>query len=86
MKKFIRHWRFVDDQVSHRGYYAWVYEYGTNNINFEKWMADNMSGEYRLDWKFNGGDPLMLLFIKRDEDATIFKLRWGDHICEAGEY
>lgn len=39
-------------------------------------MNDNIIGEYECDFRFNGGDCMFTVHIVKDEDATIFKLRW----------
>ena len=56
------------------GWHCWAYEGDDENIS--KWMKENMNGEYECDFRFNSGDPMHTIFIKDDEDATLFKLRW----------
>jgi hypothetical protein len=56
------------------GWYCWVY--ADNSEEFEKWMKENMTGYYDCTFRFNNGDPMHTVWIKKDEDATLFKLTW----------
>ncbi len=67
----------------HKGWHCWVYpgeEVRKNALAgrdyFIEWMKENMKGHYEADWRFNSGDPMYTVFIKEEEDATLFKLRW----------
>jgi hypothetical protein len=71
---------FDEDQV---GWFCCVYpgdELRTDAVSnrdaFSEWMKNNMNGPYEADYRFNSGNPMYTVFIKNDEDATIFKLRW----------
>ena len=44
--------------------------------NFGKWLKKNMIGPYDLTFRFNSGNPYYSVWIKKDEDATLFKLTW----------
>jgi hypothetical protein len=57
-----------------KGWHCWVYP--TNDSEFVAWMENNMKGAYECDFKYNSGDPMHLVIIKEDEDATLFKIRW----------
>ena len=59
------------------GWHCWVYP--TDNKDFDGWMENNMTGEYETIFRFNSGDPMITVFIKSDQDATLFKLKW---VCE----
>lgn len=56
------------------GWHCWVY--AADNDEFSKWMQDNMIGEYECDFRFNSGDPMHTVFIREDQDATLFKIKW----------
>jgi hypothetical protein len=57
------------------GWHCWCYPDDDDNI--EEWMKENMTGYYECDWRFNSGDAMYTVLIKENEDATLFKLRWG---------
>jgi len=56
------------------GWSCWVYP--EDNLDLEKWMKENMTGDFDCTFRFNSGDPMYTVFIKSDQDATAFKLRW----------
>lgn len=57
------------------GWSCWVY---TSNIpEFLEWMSANMKYRYDATQRFNGGDVMCTVFIANDEDAALFKLKWG---------
>jgi hypothetical protein len=56
------------------GWHCWAYV--ADDIDFTTWMDNNMTGYYECDLKFNSGDPMYLIIIRNDEDATLFKIRW----------
>lgn len=58
----------------YKGWHCWFYT--TEDLNIEEWMEENMSGEYECDFRFNSGNPMHTIFIKSDEDASLFKLKW----------
>jgi len=71
---------FQEDQ---KGWHCWVYpgdelrkDALENRDFFVEWMKENMKGYYEADHRFNSGDPMYTVFIKEEEDATLFKLRW----------
>lgn len=45
--------------------------------DFEKWMYKNMKGKYDCTFRFNSGNPMHSIWIKEDQDATLFKLTWA---------
>lgn len=57
-----------------KGWHCWVYP--ENDLEFVKWMKDNMKGHYDATWRFNSGDPMYTVYIREDEDASLFKLKW----------
>ena len=56
------------------GWHCWAYPEDGNA--FEKWLKTNMKGKYDCTFRFNSGDPMFTVWIKEDEDATLFKLTW----------
>ena len=56
------------------GWHCWVYPGHDRDV--AAWMKDNMIGDYECDFKFNSGDPMYLIIIRKEEDATLFKLTW----------
>ncbi|HEY6435441.1 MAG TPA: hypothetical protein VIY47_02545 [Ignavibacteriaceae bacterium] len=44
--------------------------------DFEKWMKRNMKGKHDCTFRFNSGNPMHSIWIKEDQDATLFKLTW----------
>ncbi len=56
------------------GWHCWVY--AADDLEFHTWMEENMKYEYDCTFRFNSGDPMHTVFIKDDEDATMFKLKW----------
>ncbi len=59
------------------GWHCWAYS--DDDHEFEQWMKDNMTGEYDCTRRFNSGDPMTTIIIRKDEDATLFKLMWNPH-------
>ena len=57
-----------------RGWHCWVYPH--DDSSFESWMKKNMKGKFDCTFRFNSGNPMYTVFIKDDEDATLFKLTW----------
>jgi hypothetical protein len=64
---------WYDDDL--KGWHCWVY--ADDWKEFEDWMEKNMSGYFSCDRKFNSGDPMQLVHIKEDADASLFKLTWN---------
>jgi hypothetical protein len=64
--------REFDEDI--KGWHCWVY--CDDWDVFEEWMQNNMKYEYDCTRRFNSGDPMMTVFIREDEDATLFKLTW----------
>lgn len=81
----VHHWRFEDGitpvnlgglwpmDPPPRGWYCWVYSEDYND--FESWMAKNCPTA-DLTRRFNSGDPMTTVYIKEDQEATLFQLRW----------
>lgn len=87
----VRHWRYEDGwrfvpeflrkpgepekeyNEEIKGWHCWVY---ADSNDFGKWMKKNMKGKYDCTFRFNSGDPMHTVWIKEDEDATLFKLTW----------
>lgn len=67
----LKHRRPVDVVT---GWSCWVY--AATDLDFTKWMKENMTGEYDAIYRFNSGDPMYTVFIKEDVDATLFKLKF----------
>lgn len=67
--------QFVDEfHESAVGWSCWVYP--ADDLDLDKWMEENMTGDFDCTFRFNSGDPMYTVFIKSDQDATAFKLRW----------
>jgi hypothetical protein len=60
--------------VNFQGWFCWAY--ASDEREFERWMKKNMKGKYDCTFRFNSGDPMHTVWIKEDEDATLFKLTW----------
>ena len=85
MKTSVHHWRFetgnredsVGDLWKHdpmpRGWYCWVYP--KDGCDFDDWMKKNCPTA-DVAFRFNSGDPMYTVYIKDDEEATLFGLRW----------
>jgi hypothetical protein len=85
MKANVHHWRFetgdredsVGDLWKHdpvpRGWYCWVYP--KDGVDFGDWMKKNCPSA-DVTFRFNSGDPMYTVYIKDDEEATLFGLRW----------
>jgi hypothetical protein len=85
MKTSVHHWRFEtgdrEDSVGHlwkhdpmpRGWYCWVYP--KDGVDFDDWMKKNCPTA-DVTFRFNSGDPMYTVYIKEDEEATLFGLRW----------
>jgi hypothetical protein len=85
MKASVHHWRFEtgdrEDSVGHlwkhdpmpRGWYCWVYP--KDNCDFDDWMTKNCPSA-DVTFRFNSGDPMYTVYIKDDNEATLFGLRW----------
>lgn len=88
----IRHWRHETGESGPQlrlamerepipcGYYCWVYP--DNNDEFEDWMKQTFKyndRRRRAGWehRFNSGDPMYTVYIKREQDAVLFQLRWA---------
>jgi hypothetical protein len=56
------------------GWFCWVFT--SNYQEFEEWMQQNMVGKYDCTPRFNSGNPMTTVWIREDEDATKFKLKW----------
>lgn len=87
----IHHWQYSDgwnkaltrgSLLSYRdefneariGWSCWVYT--DENNEFLDWMKNSMKGSYSASPKFNSGNPMIIVHIKEDEDASFFKLTW----------
>jgi hypothetical protein len=85
MKASVHHWRFEtgdrEDSVGHlwkhdpmpRGWYCWVYP--KDGCDFDDWMTKNCPSA-DVTFRFNSGDPMYTVYIKDDNEATLFGLRW----------
>lgn len=60
-----------------RGWYCRAFNNKGEDI--DRWMKDNMKGEYGCTFRFNSGHPMYTVWIREDEDAAFFKLTW---VCE----
>ncbi len=65
------------------GWHCWAYpgnelrkNAAENKDFFIEWMKENMTGYYEAEYRFNSVDPMYTIFIKEEEDATLFRLRW----------
>lgn len=56
------------------GWHCWVYSDDENAFGI--WMDKNMKGKFDCSFRFNSGDPMHTVWIRDDEDATLFKLTW----------
>ncbi len=85
MKVSIHHWRFEDGSTvpnpgsrwetdpPPRGWYCWVYP--SDDHEFEIWMARHCpTADYTH--RFNNGNPMWTVYIKDDNEATLFSLKW----------
>lgn len=85
MRATIHHWRFEDGETCPnpgsrfplepppRGWYGWVYP--SDRDGFVKWMEKNCPTA-DCTWRFNSGDPMFTVYIKNDQEAILFQLRW----------
>jgi hypothetical protein len=81
----VHHWRFEtgdrEDSVGKlwkhdpmpRGWYCWVYP--KDGVDFDDWMEKNCPTA-DVTFRFNSGDPMYTVYIKDDNEATLFGLRW----------
>lgn len=83
----VHYWRFEDgitvpEQSSFlitntdpmpRGWYCWVYP--QDSCEFDDWMTKNCPSA-GVTFRFNSGDPMYTVYIKDDNEATLFGLRW----------
>ena len=85
----VHHWRFQTGEPEHvgvsvidptgiregppRGWYCWVYP--EDGVEFADWMADNCPSSECVH-RFNSGDPVWNVYIKDEQEATLFALRW----------
>jgi hypothetical protein len=85
----VHHWRFQTGEPEHvgvsvidptgiregppRGWYCWVYP--EDDAEFADWMAENCPSS-ECTHRFNSGDPMWAVYIKDEQEATIFSLRW----------
>ena len=81
----VHHWTYHDGvtpinpgnrfgEIIHpRGWSCWVYP--EDDREFEQWMETNCSTAECIH-RFNSGDPMYTVYIKEDQEATIFKLKW----------
>ncbi len=85
LKLTVHHWRFEDgitpinpgnrfgEMIPERGWYCWIYP--NDDREFEAWMDKHCpTSEYTH--RFNGGDPMYTTYIKDEQEATYFTLRW----------
>lgn len=87
MKTIVHHWRFDDgtkpinpgnpfgELFVPRGWYCWVYP--NDNHEFEIWMTTNCPTA-DITPRFNSGDPMWTVYIKEDQEATLFTLKYGN--------
>jgi hypothetical protein len=85
MKLSIQHWRFEDGNSCPnlgsqwemdpppRGWYCWVY--ADNNQEFMEWMKQHCPTA-DCTHRFNSGNPMTTVYIKEDQEAVLFQLRW----------
>jgi hypothetical protein len=81
----VHHWRFENGKTvpnpgsqwemdpPPRGWYCWVYP--EDNHQFEAWMKKNCPTA-DCTRRFNGGDPMVTVYISDEKEATIFQLKW----------
>jgi hypothetical protein len=81
----VQHWRFEDGNTCPnpdnpwpidpppRGWYCWVYtdDYG----EFVGWMSKNCPTT-DCTHRFNSGNPMTTVYIKEDQEAVLFQLKW----------
>jgi hypothetical protein len=84
-KTSVHHWRLEDGKTRPnpdskwpmdpppRGWYCWVY--AKDNDEFLSWMAKNCPSSDCIP-RFNGGDPMITVYIREDREATLFRLKW----------
>lgn len=65
----------IDCEPNPKGYTCHVFT--DEPESFENWMKRNIIGSYDCTWRFNSGNPMYTVFIKDDEDAMLFKLKWS---------
>ena len=81
----LRHWRKLSrkdwagrslqpDISDIEGYRCWVYG---GDKSFERWVRDNMTGNYECDFRFNSGNVMHTVWIHQEKDAMLFLLKWG---------
>jgi len=87
MKVTVHHWRFEDgvkpinpgntfgEMILPRGWYCWAY--ADNDKAFEEWMG-KMCPTADVTHRFNSGNPMYTVYIKDDNEATVFTLKWLD--------
>jgi len=85
MKVSIQHWRFEDGSTvpnpdsrwkmepPPRGWYCWAYT--QNDAEFVDWMAATCPTA-DVTHRFNSGNPMYTVYIKNDNEATLFSLKW----------
>jgi hypothetical protein len=85
MKLSVQHWRFEDGgtcpnpgsqwpmEASPRGWYCWVY--ADDQKVFMDWMEKNCPTA-DCTHRFNSGDPMTTVYIKEDQEAVLFQLKW----------
>ena len=85
MKLSVQHWRFEDGdtcpnpgsqwpmEASPRGWYCWVY--ADDQKVFMDWMKKNCPTA-DCTHRFNSGDPMTTIYIKEDQEAVLFQLKW----------
>jgi hypothetical protein len=85
MKLSVQHWRFEDGTTrldfgtkwpldpQPRGWYCWVYP--EDNFEFKSWMEKNCPTA-DCTHRFNSGNPMFTVYIKEDQEAVLFQLRW----------
>jgi hypothetical protein len=85
----VHHWRFEDGvpkkvlpsvvypdglmSASPKGWYCWVYP--RDDKEFEKWMNTSCPNAEYIH-RFNSGDPMYTVYIKKDKEAVLFQLKW----------
>ena len=80
----IQHWKYTarhtrrpPGYTRREGWTCWAYNTSEYlDFDISAWMKTNMVGKYDCDLKFNGGDPIYVVYIKEQRDAEFFALNF----------
>jgi hypothetical protein len=83
MKVSVHHWRHEDGTLDRAfghpginppvGWYCWAYT--DDDRAFESWMAENCPTA-DVTHRFNSGNPMHTVYITKEQEASVFALRW----------